>query len=539
VKALAAILALSLSLPAFAERPVYVLDGAGRSVARLDVQRGTIEAKAALPFLDAPAEMVAAPDGKRLIVLAPGKNRDSNASAAIVDTATLIASPRIDLGRGVADVVFARDGKSAIVLSPGHAEVPGALVRIDLATEAITRRLTLDRVVDQFGAVSDDTGVVFQKGGKYGNARVTFVALPALEVIGSVDLTGKAAELVHLPGSGYLYALESNAVDVLSIADRKLAGTVSIGNNARLGGIDEATGSLFVTGSNDQKNGMLYVLRGAALVGTSAAGSGVPEMFRLSADGKRAFVGNVRGVTEVSLAELNSLPPAPIYSGFMASSMTTIDSAATPDGSRVLLLMRQYDKCCTLAITDPAGGRKVATMQAGRKSRRVAQALFAVAATAASFSAGRADAKANGRGSFYYSIYSPAAARNPRGAFAFGSDGKTAYVLDSGTDTVTAVDAESGKRIADLDAPDDVREILALGDRTIIATGDKGLALIDSALNVVAETVDLEGELHGLVVLPDGATALALSQGELTVIDGRAGRVGARIGGLDPIAVVW
>ena len=104
IRTFTAVLALLASLSAFAESPVYVLDGGGRSIARLDVQHGTIEAKAPLPFNEDPTEIVAAPDGKHLVVLSRGK---LNASAAIVDATTLSASPRIDLGRGLADVAFA------------------------------------------------------------------------------------------------------------------------------------------------------------------------------------------------------------------------------------------------------------------------------------------------------------------------------------------------------------------------------------------------------------------------------------------------
>jgi DNA-binding beta-propeller fold protein YncE len=279
------------------------------------------------------------------------------------------------------------------------------------------------------------------------------------------------------------------------------------------------------------------VFRGASLAGTSSIGIGAPEFFRLTADGKRALAGNARGVTEVTLApEISSRPPATLFSAF--AGMKTIDAMATPDGRRILQLMRQNGKCCTLSIADPAESRKVASMQAGRTSRRVAQALFAVAATAASFSAGRADAKEHGRSSFYYTLYTPAASRNPRGAFAFGPDARTAYVLDSGTDTVTAVDVESGKRIADLDGPDNVGEVLRLGERTIVATGEKGLTLIDAASNTISEKVDLRGELHEVVVLPDAGSALALSKGDVAVIDGRTAKVTAHVAGLvDPVAV--
>jgi len=525
------LLSLPLSLSAGAAAPVYVLDGGARTIVRLDVQRGAVEAKAPLPFNEAPTDVFAAPDGKHLVVLSSGKNQ--NAAAAIVDAATLTASPRIDLGRGAGDVAFSRDGKSVFVLS-------GALFRIDLATGGVTKRL-LDRPADHFDVVDAASGAVFETGGKHANGRLTFVSLDSLEILGTVDLHGKATDVAAIPGSGYLYAVGTSSVDVISIAERKSVATVTIGNDAKLAGIDEATRSLFVLASNDQRNGVLYVIRGTSLAGTAVVGPGAPEFLRLTVDGKRALVGNPRAVTEVALEpEIASRPPAVIYSGFVASSMTTIEATSTPDGRRVLQLMRQGAKCCTLSIADPAEGRNVARMQAGRASRRIGQALLALAATGASYAAGRADAKAHGRSTFDYSLYTPAASRNPRGAFAFGADGKTAYVLDSGTDTLTAVDVETGKRIADLDAPRDVVEVLRLGERTIVATGEKGLSLIDTASNVVSEKVDLHGELHDLVVLPDATSALALSKGDLALIDGRAGKVTSRIAGfVDPVAVVW
>lgn len=518
MKIFATATALLLSLSAFAAPPVYVLDGGARTIVRLDLQHGAIQAKAPLPFSEAPAELLAAPDGKHLVVL-------SSTSAAIIDAATLTASPRIDLGGGLRDVVFSRGGQSVFVLSSG------VVFRIDLATGGVTKRL-LDRPADQFDVVDAATGALF------GSGRLTFLSLDSLEVLSTVELTGKAAGVAAIPGSGYLYAVGTSSVDVISIAERKSVTTLTVGNKAKIAGIDEATGSLFVMASTDRKNGALYVIRGTSLAGMAEAGPGAPEFFRLTADGKRALVGNPRAVAEVALEpEIASRPPAVLYSGFVASNMTTIDATSTADGRRVLQLMRQGGKCCTLSIADPAAGQTVARMQAGRASRRIGQALLAVAATGASFAAGRADAKAHGRGTFYYSLYTPAASRNPRGAFAFAADGKTAYVLDSGTDTVTVVDVDTGKRLEDLDAPNDVDEVLLLGERTLVATGEKGLSLIDTASNTVSEEVEMRGELHDLVVLPDATTALALSKGDLAVIDGRTGKATRHVAGfVDPVA---
>ena len=190
------ILSLSLLVSFSATAAVYVLDAGAKSMVRLDVQHGSIEAKVPLPFIDDPTEIVATPDGKRLVVL-------SRTSAAIVDTATFSVSPRMSCAG------------------------------------------------DQFDVVSNDVGVVFRKGLRYTNPRVSFVSLDSFNVITTVDLTGKAAELVNVPGSGYIYAIESNAVDVISIADRKLVATMSVGNNAKLGGVDEETRSLYVIASDD------------------------------------------------------------------------------------------------------------------------------------------------------------------------------------------------------------------------------------------------------------------------------------------------
>src|SRR5436190_114099 len=104
----AVLFALMATLYARADTPAYVLDAGAKTIVRLDVQHGTVEAKTPLPFRDDPTELISAPDGKHLVVLSPGKGRrfsdsfrpDGNASAAIVDTATLSSTPRIDLGRG-------------------------------------------------------------------------------------------------------------------------------------------------------------------------------------------------------------------------------------------------------------------------------------------------------------------------------------------------------------------------------------------------------------------------------------------------------
>lgn len=529
--------ALLLSLSAFAAPSVYVLDGGAKTLARLDAKRDAIEATAPLPFTDAPTEVLAAPDGTHLLVLSVGKG--ANASAAIVDAATLHTSPRIDLGYGQPDVIFTGDRKGVFIFTPGKFGMGAILSRVDLAT-AVVSKLPLDRPADHFEVVSSDTGAVFESGGKNENGRITLVSLGSLAVTKSIALSGKASAMTAIPGSGYLYALEKSSVEVVSIAEQKAVATLSVGNDAKIGGIDEATGSLFILGANDQKNGVLSVIRGTSLAGTAETGPGAPDVFQLTADAKRAFVGNGFAVTEVALTPaLAGRPPAILNPNtrYLRYNLKTVDS--TSDGQRVLLLTRQADLCCWLSIADPAQGSKVGEVRVGRSSRRYAQMLFAVAATAASFSAGRADAKAHGRSSFYYSFYTPRAARNPRGAIAFGPDGKSVYVLDNGTDTVTAVNVETGARIADLDALGAASEVLLLGDRTVVAAGEKGLSLIDTASNTVSEKIDLR-ELHDLVVLPEGISALALSKGDVALIDGRAGKVTGRIAGfVDPVAVAW
>jgi hypothetical protein len=299
----------------------------------------------------------------------------------------MTASPRIDLGGGLGDAAFARDGRSLFVLSPGSGGIPGALYRIDLAVAAVSKRLPLDRVVDQFAVVGDDTGIVLQKGG--------LLRLPRRARGDGHGRSGRQGLGTDRHPGLRLSVRHRDERRVISVAERKL--------------VNQATRSLFILGTNGQKNAMLYVLRG-----------------------------NARGVTAVSPApELASGPTATLFSGFVANSMKAIDAVATPDGRRVFLLMRQYDKCCTLGVADPEAARKVATLQVGKTSRRVAQALFSLAATAASYASARADARADGRNSFECSVYSLAAAGAPRGAFAFGPDAKTIYVLDSGTDVVT------------------------------------------------------------------------------------------------------
>src|SRR5437762_14091307 len=97
------ILSLSLLVSFSATAAVYVLDAGAKSMARLDVQHGSIEAKAPLPFIDDPTEIVATSDGKRLVVL-------SRTSAAIVDTATFSVSPRMSFAGDQFDVVCSSVG---------------------------------------------------------------------------------------------------------------------------------------------------------------------------------------------------------------------------------------------------------------------------------------------------------------------------------------------------------------------------------------------------------------------------------------------
>ena len=499
--------------------PTYVLDSEGRALLTLDTEKGTVIARTALPHF--PTEILQSPDGTKLVVLADSK---STSSAVIVDAKTLAVGPRVELGAGLGEAAFTSDGKAVVVLVPKS----GSLVKIDLAEGKEVKRVVLGKSAETFGVARDGvTGVVYTKK----PVQVTFVSLDTLEAPVTVALPGKSGAPVSIPGSDSLYFLDAakrdaNLLHVVSIPERKLVASLPLGGYALMGGMHPESGRLFVL-SDGQKKGTLHVVKGAAM----AAAIDVPDdpaIFRMTADARRGYVTARSAVSVVDLVDEKALGEVAQYSGFGSGMFLPFEFLATPDGKRGFHYFRTGDQCCTLNVVDLENRKTLEDFQTGSKGERIAAALGAVAMSIESYQSGKAAAKANGKSTFWYTLYKPAGSGAPRGSFALRPDGAMLYALDTGTDDVTAVDVQTGARVANIDAASGVKELIMLGPLLMVAA-DEGLAFIDTAKFEVSETLKLKGDLKDVAFSDDGKVAVAVSRGEVTILDAEHGKVAARV----------
>ncbi len=496
--------------------PAYVIDSEGGALLRIDPLKGTVLDRVALPH--APSEILPSPDASKLLVLSSAKV----SSAVVVDAATLAVSERIELGRNAGEAAFTPDGSAAIVLASDR------LVKIDLASGKPLKTLAV-RGGETFGIARDGaTGIVYSKK----PAQLTFVSLETLDVIATLALPGKSAAPVSLPDGDYLYSIDTakrdgNVVHVISVPERTLVASIPVGAWPVFGGMHAESGRLFVL-SDAQKKGTLHVIRGASEVAKIDT-TDDPAVFRMSASGKRAWVSSRFGVTEVDLDANRNAGEVSMYSGFGTGVMRPFEFHATSDGKRGFHFWRSGTDCCMVSVLDFENHKMLEDFQTGSKGERIAAALGAAAMSVASYQAGRSSAKANGSSSFWYTLYSPAGSAAPRGSYAVRNDGAVLYALDTATDDLTAVDVQTGRRLANIDIAAGVKEVIPLGGDRLVVAADEGLAFVDTAKFEVAELLKLKGDLQDFVFTADGSTAIVLSRGEVTLLDAASGRVTARI----------
>ncbi|MCA1733350.1 MAG: hypothetical protein LC732_07070 [Acidobacteria bacterium] len=198
---------LLFALP-LAAQSAFVVDEAGRAIATVDLEKGSVVTTIPLSFT--PDRAALAPDKTTLLVLDQGEGTmgfwvaefrpKSKSNAAVVRDGKVVGST--ELGWGLAESAFSADGKAAFVLTTGYESnksnerKPSELVRIDLADGKVTGRLALDAAASAFATDSaSKSGIIYsppypKKKPAPLPARLTFVDLETLETRTVVDIPG-------------------------------------------------------------------------------------------------------------------------------------------------------------------------------------------------------------------------------------------------------------------------------------------------------------------------------------------------------------
>jgi hypothetical protein len=237
-------------------------------------------------------------------------------------------------------------------------------------------------------------------------------------------------------------------------------------------------------------------------------------------DRKRAFI---HGVDNTSILHFDTLeqPGKPI------GIFTPHSGYFTPDQKRAVFYFASAERCCAAAVVNMETEEMMKAVRLGGIGIRIAEAILAVGATAASFADAQASAKRTGASSFYYSVYTPrGGATVGRGPLVMGADGKFAYAVDAKSNRITTLDLTIGDRLkTDIDIKNGAREMVALRKGAVLAVmGEKGLTFIDPVARTVIAEQTFPGELRRVELSEDGERAIAVADGRIAVFDA-AGKV--------------
>lgn len=520
-RALSAILSLGLVLaPATAARSaeapparVFVLDPEGLSLTSVALGTGEVLGKATL--LGRPIWGLMSPEGSRLVVLDPGPGKLTHPTgkswATVIDTWTLGVIARTELGWTVDTgdrLAFGPDGRRLTLSCLGYRSqkpeeaLPRELMNLDLETGRITGRVEVERALDHLLRLDDGRAVLFSGREAAKNrpplpAQLRFVDLATLQVQSTLSLEGDPGRPVLSPDGKHLYLLEhgkpdkkpekniNGRVQVFSTDGREHVVNLDAGRDPRGLVVDEEGNQVFVLSEGepskekkDEIPGLLRVIRGAEVAATVPVGE-EPLFLRTSPDRERLYVVSEKTLTAIDLPALSrlgtsELKPAGISLLAEQSGKSTVkELALSTDGKRAYAL---YAQSSNLGILDLEGRKLVASISTGRGGVKFGKFLAAVAAIAASYSAG---ASASGSSFFFYQVYTVAPANT---TLALTEDEKHVYVLNTHSNDVTIVDAETHEVVAKIGVGGSANrlELLPGGAFVAVTTGADTLHLIET-----------------------------------------------------------
>lgn len=506
------------AVPATAQQVAYVLDVLDPSAPAV-VRVELANAQASSTPIPIPADGVeVAPDGSSLIALAqsPGKLdfkspqawRPSGKARATIIRAGRTSAP-VELGWGNPTAVYSSDGASVYVMSPGYETdgrdaKAGEVTRLDAARGEVQGRIALERGALSF--VTDEarsTAAIISESGSLKKKRptqITFVDLTSFEKGPTVDLPA-ASFMVPVVVGDLLYLASGPKLYVISMREQAVARTIDLDNDRAILRGPDLDGRIFVLTGAPKKPGRLLRVKGTEVVEEYAVPS-EPGVIRLLDDGSRALV---QGRDEMVILELSpggkSLPAGPSPAG----SMGTIVSA---DGRRVFVASMPGNSCCRITAIDAKTAQEIASFTGGSAGVRAAQKIVAAGLSLATL----ATARTTGT----WSIYTPRGRMAGASPLVFGPGEKHVYVADTQSGYVTVVDAESGKRVTNIEAGAGLTSLYAAPEPNAVAAAtDEGLTIIDAESHQVRARIALPIRLE---LTPDGRHFVAFGPGAPVVV---------------------
>ena len=524
-----------LTAPALAER-LAVAGTTGVTI--LDTATGKSVASVAVP--GGATKILSTRDGSRLIAISRGPGATSwlgnfkpkeKASVAVIDGASMKVLAQNQLGWDATDAQLTADEKHVVILSPGAGAKPFSSAHvIDVATGAVAGKIDfLPRRASGSLVLGSNQAVVYFEGNKEVPTLLQFFDLPSLTKSSELTIKGKTVAPAAFENHDFIYLLEASGfraatLNIVSASERKIVATPEVGQIASIAAYEQETGRLYVLSQSTERgkrnfNGRLDIFRDGKIEHALKTVD-IPKTMTFTPDRKRAFIHSTVDTSIIDLATLEQTEKpiryfASPHSGYF-----------TPDQKRAVFYFATDEACCGAMVFNMETGEVMKHLRLGGIGIRIAEALLAVGATAASFADAQTTAKRTGASSFYYSVYTPRASTVGRGPLVVGADGKFAYGVDSKSNRVTTIDLTIGDRLkTDIDIPNGAREMVALKNGGVLAVmGEKGLTFIDPVARTVIAEHKFPGELRRVEVSEDGERAIAVADGRIAVFD-TAGKV--------------
>jgi len=331
---------------------VFVLDPEGLSVTALGLPDGSARGRVVLQ--GRPERLVTSPDGSRIVALDRGSGEDARFGyhptgkswATVLDARALDIVARTEWCWSVGRWVFDLEGRHIILACHGYPSqkpeeaLRRELVRLDLQTGQVTRRLEVPRPIDGLIAVGDGTKpVVYSgretpKGQPAVSAELRFVDLVTLTVQATLALDGDPGPPTRSADGRWLYLLEYGKPDknpkknvngrlqVVSIEGQAHEASLGVGRAPRGLVMGDEGNQVFVLSDGVPSRerqidvpGILWVIRGAAI----ATRIGV-ERTRSSSESPRTgsactWPAGKRLPSSTSLRSASSATPPPSRAG--------------------------------------------------------------------------------------------------------------------------------------------------------------------------------------------------------------------------------
>jgi YVTN family beta-propeller protein len=506
-------------------------------------------------------------DGKRVTFFCSGYRSQKAGETLPAEVVNLDlelghVSGRVALDRRFETVLPLPDGQTAVVhlgweVPKSAPPVPAEAAFIDLAGPRVLARLKLDGLPRPPLLSPDGKDLVFfspqmlPKKQPAVPAGLQFIDVGSRQIAGTRVMEGDPTDLAFSGDGRFLYLLEKGKPDRKPA--KNVAGRIQVysmetrdheinleGGTAPRGFIADEEGRQVLvlsegapSAEKGEPEGELRVLRGGDTTATLKVAA-EPAFVRISPDRARLYVVGGRALSHVDLPNLRRIADTPLKPAGMnilsanTPSHAVDELAVSDDGRRGFALYQGSSKLSVLDLESQKLIDEVTTGRGGKKFAKFMGVLaLSVAMTAASQSA--AQNPYYGYPYYLYDVYSFQVAA-PNTSLALRPDGKFAYALNSQTNDVTIVDADTGHVVDKVPGGGQALRLFTGG--AMLAVRDKdALRFIDTATQKKGEELLFPGSSSvALAFSSDGAHAIAAGGTAVYVLDGTTGKVLARHG---------